>query len=309
MEHMKTTFITTVFNEEKTIEKFLDSLYEQSVLPDEISIVDAGSKDKTAHIIQEYFDKHTEIPSKLHIKPGNRSVGRNEAIKHATGNIILCSDAGCILGKNWIKHLLEKFDLHVDVVSGYYKPTMHTVFERCLATYTCVMPDKLNEQTFLPSSRSIAFTKTAWEIVGGYPEYLNTCEDLVFAKKLKKKKLQFAFAEHAIVHWSQQKNFIQAAKQFFSYARGDGNAFYIRPQTPFLYGRYFILWLLFLFLIPQPHVLGILVICLFILYSLWAIGKNYRYVKHWQAIYLLPALQITADIAVMSGTFLGLIEY
>ena len=302
---MKTSFITTVFNEEETIKKFLDSLYEQSVLPDEIVLVDAHSTDQTAKIIQEYFDNHKEIPSKLIIKKCNRAVGRNEAIEQATGEIILCSDAGCVLGKQWIKHLVEKFDeKHIDVVSGYYKPTMHTVFERCLATYTCVMPDKIDPKHFLPSSRSIAFKKSAWEKVKGYPEWLNTCEDLVFAKKLQVKGFHFVFAEHAIVHWAQQKTFLQAYKQFFSYAKGDGNARYIRPQVPFLYGRYFLALLLIPLFLSQPFIF----LCLLLLYTLWAIGKNYRYVKHWQAIYLLPALQIVADIAVLSGTTLGLWE-
>ncbi|MBI3069677.1 MAG: glycosyltransferase, partial [Candidatus Levybacteria bacterium] len=42
---MKTTFITTVKNEEKTIVPLLYSLFRQSVLPDEIIIVDGGSLD------------------------------------------------------------------------------------------------------------------------------------------------------------------------------------------------------------------------------------------------------------------------
>src|SRR3989338_2419096 len=101
---MKTTFIATVFNEEKTIEEFLSSISKQSVLPDEVIIVDGGSTDSTASVISNLKSQisNKRIKFKLIIKKGNRSVGRNEAIKNASNEIIVCSDAGCILDKNWL---------------------------------------------------------------------------------------------------------------------------------------------------------------------------------------------------------------
>ncbi len=310
MENLKTTFITTIFNEEKTLPEFLTSIYKQTVLPDEIIIVDAGSHDNSRIIIQKYFNEYPGIPAKLLVKKGNRSAGRNEAIRHATHEIILCSDAGCILDENWIKNLLEKFHKKsISVVSGYYKPLTVNVFEKSLATYTCVMPDRINELEFLPSSRSIAFTKNSWKTVNGYPEYLDTCEDLVFAKKLKDAGFHFLFARHAFVYWPQRKNMLQAFLQFFHYAQGDGKALYIRPQVFFLFLRYIILILLLFFLIPQPQLLFYTCISLAVLYSLWSIGKNYYYINDWKALYYLPLLQITADFAVLWGTTTGLIEY
>ena len=50
---MKISFISTVYNEEKTIIKFINSLLTQSKLPNEIIIVDGGSTDKTTMIIKK----------------------------------------------------------------------------------------------------------------------------------------------------------------------------------------------------------------------------------------------------------------
>ncbi|MCL5073807.1 MAG: glycosyltransferase, partial [Actinobacteria bacterium] len=49
------SFIITLLNEEKDISVFLDSLFEQSALPEEIVIVDGGSTDNTLDILGNYF--------------------------------------------------------------------------------------------------------------------------------------------------------------------------------------------------------------------------------------------------------------
>ena len=194
---MKLSIICTVLNEEKTIEKFIDSILKQTVAPDELVIVDGGSTDNTISKIQNSKAKIQQYGLKIKtiIKKGNRSVGRNEAIKNSSGDIILVSDSGCVLDKDWIKNITKPFkDKNIDVVSGYYKPVTKNIFQKCLAAYTSVMPDKIDKENFLPSSRSVAFRKSAWKKAGGYPENLNTCEDLVFDKNLKNKNAKFIFA-------------------------------------------------------------------------------------------------------------------
>jgi glycosyltransferase involved in cell wall biosynthesis len=311
---MKVTFIATIFNEENSISAFLDSLFSQTVLPYEIIIVDAGSTDNTVRIaenkIQEFKKFNKKILIKIFAKKGNRSMGRNSAIEEATGDIIACSDAGCTLHKDWLKLIAHPLNTsNVDVVSGFYKPIANTIFEKCLATYTCVMSDNVNPVTFLPSSRSVAFKKNAWKRVGGYPEELDTCEDLIFAKKLQKAGYKFIFEKNAIVYWPQRKNLTKAFIQFFTYAQGDGQALYFRPQTPFLFGRYIAASaVLLLVVITQNAFLMFGLYILFFLYLVWSIVKNFKYIKKIKALFILPALQLTADIAVLSGTLFGIIK-
>ena len=49
------SFITTIFNEEKSITNFLKSLLDQNYLPGEIIIVDGGSSDNTIAEIKNFF--------------------------------------------------------------------------------------------------------------------------------------------------------------------------------------------------------------------------------------------------------------
>lgn len=306
---MKITFIATVFNEEKNIDKFLESIKNQTKKPDEIVIADANSSDKTQILIEDFFNKNKKLNGKLLIEKGNRSVGRNIAIKNSVFEIIAVSDAGCVLDKNWLLEITEPFEKNKnkDVVAGFYKPIAKNIFEKCLSTYTCVMEDKIDSLNFLPSARSIAFKKNIFEKVGGYPEYLNTCEDLIFAKKLKKIGAKFYFNKNAMVYWTQRKNILETCKQFFSYAYGDGRALYFRKTTPFLFLRYLLGFIiLFLAIFFKSEILSEFLFFTFILYLIWAVWKNYKYVKNIKAFFYLPVLQLVSDFCVLVGMTVGI---
>lgn len=237
----------------------------------------------------------------------NRAQGRNRAIEKASHPIIAVSDAGCSLSKHWLRNITEPFkNKTVDVVSGYYQPGDGNVFQKSVAAYTCVMPDKVND-AYLPSSRSIAFRKASWNRVGGYPEDLDYCEDLIFARRMRDVGLYFELKKGALVTWPQESTWFAVAEQLFMYARGDGQALYVRPQTPFLFGRYVVAAgaLLMGFYYPAAW---IFLIAAFVLYILWAVQKNYRYVRHPYALIVLPALQLVADVAVMTGMSIGIAD-
>lgn len=307
---MKMSFITTVFNEEENIEKLLDSLLLQTKLPQEIVIVDAKSTDSTVKKIKNYelrFNKKG-INYITIIKVGNRSVGRNEAIRNCSGDIIICSDAGCVLDKVWVENITKPFsNPQVDVVAGYYKGIAKNVFQKCLIPYALVMPDKVDPANFFPSTRSIAFRKLIWKKVGGFPEQFSYSEDFVFARKLKElaswlsgQKVKMVFQKNAVAHWIPRENIIDAFIMFFRFAKGDSKAKILRPKVLLLFMRYLIGIVVFVWNIQ-------VLLLLLIVYLAWSIVKNYKYVLDFRALFILPLLQITADTAVITGTIMGIL--
>lgn len=237
-------------------------------------------------------------------------MGRNEGIRQATGEIIAVSDAGCILDKDWVKNILEPFsDSKIGVVAGYYGAKTDSIFQKCLVPYVLIMPDKINPKNFLPATRSMAFKKSIWEKIGGFPEEFSYNEDYVFAKRLKKIGAKIVFAKNAIVYWLPRKNLKEAFLMFHRFARGDAEARIFRPKVIFLFLRYLAgLVLLFSFFIfKSPLILNTLYLLLFLYFS-WAVVKNYRYVRRWPAIFILPLLQLISDLAVLGGTTVGFLQ-
>lgn len=303
----KASFITTVLNEEKTIEALLVSLIKQTQKPDEIIIVDGGSRDRTVQKAKAFRAKHPQANIKILIKnDANRSRGRNLAIQRAKNDVIAISDAGCQLDKNWLKNIIRPFsNPSTAVVAGYYQAKPKNIFEKCVVPYVLVMPNRVNPKNFLPASRSMAIRKDIWTKVGGFPEKFSDNEDFVFANILKKKGVEIVFAKDAIVYWQPRSNLKNFWVMAYRFARGDALAGLRYPKTATVIGRYLLALILLLPSLHHRHLLFCWLFCA-LTYLTWPIFKNYRYIKKWPALFLLPLLQVTTDTAIILGTMRGL---
>jgi glycosyltransferase involved in cell wall biosynthesis len=232
------TVIATVLNEGESMNRLLQSLVAQTHRPDEVVLVDGGSRDDTVAIIQRYADR---LPVRVLVEPGcNISAGRNRAIAAAQGDIIAVTDAGVALAPDWLQHLTQPFDdTNVQVVGGFFEADPHTLFEAAMGATVLPLADEIDAATFLPSSRSIAFRKEVWARVGGYPEWLDYCEDLVFDLRMKQ-ITPFVFAPNALVYFRPRGSLGAFYKQYYRYARGDGKADLWRKRHAIRYLTYLV---------------------------------------------------------------------
>jgi glycosyltransferase involved in cell wall biosynthesis len=216
------SLVATVRDELATIDALLASVGAQTRPPDEVVIADGGSRDGTRERLAEWSDR---LPIKVVDAPGSTIArGRNLAIRAARGDLIAVTDAGVRLEPTWLAALLARRAPDVDVVSGFFSPDPRSVFERALgATVLPVLAD-VSPARFLPSSRSVLFRRVAWECVGGYPEWLDYGEDLVFDLALRSAGCRFAFAPDALVWFRPRRSLRSFFRQYFQYARGDGKA-------------------------------------------------------------------------------------
>jgi glycosyltransferase involved in cell wall biosynthesis len=283
---MKVSLISTVKNEAHSLPTLLESIAAQTRLPDEIIICDGGSTDNTIDLLRS----EKRFPVHVIERPGaNISQGRNAAIAAATGDVIAVTDAGVRLDPHWLEKLLEPIspfpallssEQGKEVCAGFFLPDVATPFEIAMGATVLPRLEDVQPEKFLPSSRSVAFTKAAWLAVGGYPEWLDYCEDLVFDFALRDKLGAFAFAPEAVAYFKPRTSLKSFFRQYYLYARGDGKA-NLWPK------RHFVRYATYLLGVPGIALLAAFVSRWFLL--LYAVGAALYFKRPYQR--LIPALR------------------
>jgi glycosyltransferase involved in cell wall biosynthesis len=311
------SLIMTVRNEADAIGRLLRSILGQSVRPSEIVIADGGSTDNTREIVEAYSDL---LPLRLLNVPGaNISEGRNAAIREAKHEIIAATDAGVHLSNDWLQRLIESFELdpEVDVVSGFFVADPHSPFERAMGATVLHALEDVDPPTFLPSSRSVAFRKEAWAMSGGYPEWLDYCEDLVFDLALKKRGARFHFAPEALVYFRPRSNLKAFFVQYFRYARGDGKANLWAKRHAARYTAYNLGPLLAAWALRKRGFIGTATLLSLLAAAVLYVRRPYqrllpllRDLPRPQSLYtllLVPVIRLTGDVAKMLGYPVGVL--
>ena len=122
---MTISIIIPAHNEERYISLCLESIMAQTVLPDEIIVVDNNCDDCTVDIASRY-------PVKVvHEKRRGIIVARNAGFNAAGSEIIARTDADTILAPDWISRVKERFaSAQIDAlvgVAGLYDLPFSTV--------------------------------------------------------------------------------------------------------------------------------------------------------------------------------------
>src|SRR6266496_706165 len=238
-EQRRVALCLTVLNEADNLDALFASVAAQTRQPDEIVVADGGSTDRTPEVIQAWQARG--LPLSLVMQAGaNISAGRNAAISCATAPIIAVTDAGVRLEPGWLAALTAPFDTPdpPDVVAGFFRADPRSAFEAALGATILPAVDEIQPDRFAPSSRSVAFTKAAWEAAGGYPEWLDYCEDLIFDFVLQDAGYRFGWAPEALVHFRPRSSPRAFFLQYYRYARGDGKADLWRKRHALRYATY-----------------------------------------------------------------------
>ncbi|MFH1084656.1 MAG: glycosyltransferase [Chloroflexota bacterium] len=311
---LQVSVITTVLNEANSIEALYRSLARQTRRPDEWVVVDGGSTDGTLAKL-EGWAREGSLPMRVLCAPGaNISRGRNLAVAAAQGPAIAATDAGVRLEDTWLEELLAPFSDEdpPDVVGGFFVPEPHSTFELALGAITLPALAEIDPRTFHPSSRSVAFFRGAWQAVGGYPEWLDYCEDLLFDFALRNAGCQVAFAPRAVAHFRPRPNLQAFLKQYYRYARGDGKADLWRYRHLVRYGTYLVAGPAALGLALGHHAAWWLVVAAGIAALLrgpWRRLRPHLAGRPWRqraaAIAWMPVIRVVGDVAKMVGYPVG----
>jgi glycosyltransferase involved in cell wall biosynthesis len=113
LEKMKISVIIPAYNEEQALKPVVD---EYSPYADEIIIVDDGSNDSTYEIAKTLQNEKVRVFQ--HKTNQGKVAALRTGVEHATGDLVIFTDADCTYPARYIPEFVDKIEQGVDLVLG-----------------------------------------------------------------------------------------------------------------------------------------------------------------------------------------------
>ena len=213
------SFYVPAYNAERTIKDSITSIQNQSILPDEIILIDDCSIDKTVKIVKSEFSNVKIIVNRQNMGLG---YSRNLGIKESKNDIIAAIDADVILDKYWLEKLLHEIEKrNLSMCGGkmdeYLLDNKINLWRA--KYYSQNWGNKLVfNPPFLFGCNTILI-KSLWNRVNGYDEKFKTNgEDINFIQKIKSQTdSQIIYQPEAKCFHLQDDNIESLSKRVWRY--------------------------------------------------------------------------------------------
>jgi len=204
---MLVSIVLNVFNEEKHIADLLDSLVVQEQ-PLEIIVVDAGSKDRTRQIVEDYFKKYPFIS--LYIKPGRRGESTDYGVSKAKGGAIVFTGGSCIANPFWIKEIRRSIEAGAHVVVGR---TINIGYQPWESLDRVELNHKGVDISY-PSCNE-GFSREAITKAGGFDSWFITAEDIDLNMRAVDAGYKIVYNPNAVIYHRTKATVYRFFKQAF----------------------------------------------------------------------------------------------
>jgi len=209
--NFRISIVVAARNEEENIERCLKSLVSQTYPADnyEVIIVDDGSTDKTSSLVKSYSERYDNISHVPLIYDSSQKIGRKpialaKGIAQANGEIILITDADCIVPPRWIEIMVNHFEDGVVFVAGpVAESDSNTFFSKMeqlefLGLITTAAGLIGIGRPIICNGANLAYRKDAFAAVDGFNAESSSNDDEFLMNKMAYRKIgKIVFAPEA----------------------------------------------------------------------------------------------------------------
>ena len=187
-----TTVIVPTFNRDRFLGEAIASLLRQSVLPDQVIIIDDGSTDKTAEVAASF-----EAPVEYYRKEnGGKSTALNFALQHCRGDFVWIFDDDDVAHPSALERFLAALDKDptADFAYGEYARFNETA-QIAKQDYEIVEFSRFDEDNFFPAhleychvhQPGLLVRRKCYDEVGGFNEAMVRSQDYEMMLRLARR--------------------------------------------------------------------------------------------------------------------------
>jgi glycosyltransferase involved in cell wall biosynthesis len=205
---------------EATVEEQLAALDAQDcVQPFEIIVVDNGSNDRSASIVERWSAGRQNARLIVEEKPGSPNA-RNAGCRAARARHLLFCEQDDIVSEAWVRLMLAGLD-RFDLVGGALEyerlnddPVLHSR-EHHQSERLPVLDEKSYAMT-----ANLAVSRSAYEAVGGFDPFFRwAAGDIDFSWRVQLAGFRVGFVRDAVVHYRLRRSMIALMRQQYRYQR------------------------------------------------------------------------------------------
>lgn len=193
------SIVIPAYNAEATLAQCLEACIAQTVPPHEIIVVDDGSTDDTAAIVERY---DLRCIKGKHAGP---AAARNAGARAATGDVIVFTDSDCVPERQWLAKLLPAFDEGAFGAGGSYAcANGQHLLARLIHDEIVVRHQRMPREADFLGSFNAAYLRSVFWDVGGFDEDFVAAsgEDNDLAYRIHDKNGMLVFnAEARVAHY------------------------------------------------------------------------------------------------------------
>lgn len=226
IEHPYVSIIVPVFNGERFVRLCMESINRINYPKDrfELIMVDNGSSDKTVETIR-HFQKNLGIDVKLYVeKRKGAYMARNLGIRNAKGEIVVFTDADCIVDENWLTNIVGYFsEKSIGAVAGEILPKRgNSIVERYAISVEMWSQKALFNARRLPFAQTgnVAYRKDVFSKIGYFAEIFSGGDADYSWRMLLETDYKIIYASDAIVIHDHKIDMKGLFRQTFRYGSG-----------------------------------------------------------------------------------------
>ena len=230
------SLIIPLYNRPQEIGELLESLTRQTFRNFEVLVIEDGSKDDAAAVVETFKDK---LDLKYFVKENEgQGFTRNYAFERASGDYFVFFDSDCLIPERYLEIVNDSLsENYLDAYGGpddahpSFTPVQKAISYAMTSPFTTggIRGNKKGIGQFHPRSFNMGISRQVWEKAGGFI-ITRLGEDIEYSIRIHSLGFKIGLIPDAKVYHKRRTNFLKFYKQLHFFGRARINIYKFFPK-------------------------------------------------------------------------------